>query len=69
MAIVSSVRECGCRDVVEGTQTLVVGTCSQCLPVGSIHWLIENGCQLELFGEEGVAIGHERGLPQMRVVK
>ncbi len=69
MAIVSSVRECGCRDVVEGEQVLVVGTCPECLPVGSIHWLVENGRQLELFGEEGVAIGRERVLPQMRVVK
>ncbi len=31
-----------------------VGTCPECLPVGSITWLIENGRQLELFGEEGV---------------
>jgi len=31
-----------------------VGTCPLCLPVGSIHWLIENGRQLELELEEGV---------------
>ncbi len=31
-----------------------VDTCPVCLPVGSISWLIENGRQLELFGEEGV---------------
>ena len=32
-----------------------VGTCPECLPVGSITWLIENGRQLELLGfEEGM---------------
>lgn len=36
---------------------LIVGTCPSCLPVGSIEWLIENGRQLELFGEEGVSTG------------
>ncbi len=32
----------------------MVGTCPLCLPAGAITWLIENGRQLELFGEEGV---------------
>ena len=31
-----------------------VQTCPQCLPVGAIAWLIENGRQLELLEEEGV---------------
>ena len=46
----SSVRPCGCRDVVSD-QVLIVGTCPECLPVGSIYHMIENGRQLELFGE------------------
>ena len=32
-----------------------VHTCSRCLPAGAITWLIENGRQLDLFEEEGVA--------------
>ncbi len=32
-----------------------IGTCPECLPAGVIEYLIENGRQLELFGEEGVA--------------
>ncbi len=39
---------------MEAGQVLRVETCPVCLPVGSITWLIENGRQLELFGEEGV---------------
>ena len=30
-----------------------VHTCPACLPAGAITYLIENGRQLELFGEEG----------------
>ena len=47
---------CGC---VRGES--VVGTCPECLPVGAITWLIENGRQLELFEEEGVG-ARMRGL-------
>ncbi len=48
-------RECGCRTVFDGSGNVVsVGTCPQCLPCGAITWLIENGRQLELFGEQGV---------------
>ncbi len=39
----------------EGDTVMSVGTCPSCLPVGAISWLIENGRQLELFGEEGVS--------------
>jgi len=38
----------------DGEHVISVVTCPQCLPVGSITWLIENGRQLELFEEEGV---------------
>ena len=38
-----------------------VPTCPECLPVGSIEWLIENGRQLELLEEEGV-VTDVRGL-------
>ena len=46
------VRPCGCRTVTDGQRRpVLVGTCPQCLPVGSINWLIENGRQLELLDE------------------
>ncbi len=55
-------RECGCRTVIDGSDHVVsVGTCPRCLPCGAITWLIENGRQLELFGDTGVAL-RERGL-------
>ena len=38
-----------------------VGTCPQCLPVGSITWLIENGRQLDLLEDRGV-LAPMRGL-------
>ena len=54
-------RECGCRSVWAGENVVSVSTCPQCLPVGAITWLIENGRQLELFGEQGV-VTDVRGL-------
>ena len=33
-----------------------VGTCEECLPRGAITWLIENGRQLDLWKDEGVAM-------------
>jgi len=47
--------------VDEGGHVWIVGTCPQCLPAGAITWLIENGRQLDLFEEEGVASALERG--------
>ncbi len=52
--------DCGTSSVAEPGKVIVV-TCPQCLPVGSISWLIDNGRQLELFGEEGV-VTDVRGL-------
>ena len=49
---------------------LVVGTCPECLPAGSITWLIENGRQLELFRDEGVlpfTRGGESRLPELDI--
>ena len=46
---------CGCTTVFdESGRVCSVSTCPLCLPVGAISWLIENGRQLDLFGEEGV---------------
>ena len=48
-------RECGCRSVFDGQLNAVsVSTCNLCLPEGVITWLIENGRQLDLFGDRGV---------------
>ena len=59
------VRECGCRTVFDGSDTVVsVGTCPSCLPVGAITWLIENGRQLELFDGRGVDV-RERGRTEL----
>ncbi len=52
--------DCGTR-AHDGKDVMTVSTCPQCLPVGAITWLIENGRQLELFGEEGV-VTDVRGL-------
>ncbi len=41
---------------MEAGQVVRVDTCPVCLPAGAITWLIENGRQLDLFGEEGVVI-------------
>jgi len=58
-------RECGCRTVWDkGGNVVSVGTCSQCLPVGAITWLIENGRQLELLEEERVTVG-DRGRAEL----
>jgi len=38
---------------MDAGQVVRVDTCPVCLPAGAITWLIENGRQLELFGEEG----------------
>ena len=44
------VRPCGCSSVFDGSGHVVsVGTCPQCLPVGSMEYLIENGRQLDIF--------------------
>ena len=57
---------CGCRPAIsDGSGNVVsVSTCPQCLPAGAIHYLIDNGRQLELQLElpdgAGVAVGHER---------
>ena len=49
-------RPCGCSTTV-GVDGLVyhVGTCPKCLPPGAITWLIENGRQLDLLEDGGVA--------------
>jgi len=60
----SSVRPCGCRDVVDDSgHVLIVGTCPLCLPPGSISWLIDNGRQLDLFRGERVDSGVRGGDP------
>jgi len=46
-------RSCGCLDC-ESELEVRFGTCPECLPGGSIEWLIENGRQLELFDGQGV---------------
>ena len=57
----SELRPCGCESHTEAGQVVRVDTCPECLPVGSITWLIENGRQLELLPKEGVGDYHERG--------
>ena len=59
---------CGCTPAVldEGGQVLRVGTCPLCLPAGAITWLIENGCQIDMFSDPadlGVAL--EDVVPQV----
>ena len=44
-------KPCGCiEEVLDGSgRVFRVGTCPRCLPAGSITWLIDNGCQLDMF--------------------
>ncbi len=51
---------CGCCTVTDREGTVVsFGTCSVCLPVGAISWLIENGRQLDMF--DFGAVDHRLG--------